>query len=106
MTIREYCANRARSVRKVAIIIGVLVLLACSAYSTIARLQLNSWYIAGVTGLFIFIVMHIGMNRIKCPRCGASLRHTAYRELSPTAPPLAVCPGCRVSLDEPTERST
>jgi hypothetical protein len=106
VTIREYCADRARSVRKVTIILGVLFLLACSAYESIAKLQINSWYIAGAAGLFIFIVMNVGMTRIRCPRCGTSLRRIAYNELSPLRPPAATCPGCGVSLDERVELRT
>lgn len=101
MTIREYCADRARSVRKVTIILGVIFLVSCSFYTTFAKLQINSWYIAGAALLFIFIVMNVGMTRIKCPRCGTSLRRIAFNELTPVLPQITACPHCRVSLDEP-----
>jgi hypothetical protein len=103
MTIREYCAKRARSVRKVTIVLGVLFLLACSVYETSAKLQANSWYIAGAALLFIFIVMNVGMTRIRCPRCGNSLRRIVYSELSPMLPPIATCPHCNARLDETME---
>jgi hypothetical protein len=101
VTIREYCANRARSVRRVTIILGVIFLVSCSFYATFAKLQINSWYIAGVAGLFIFILMNVGMNRIRCPRCGESLRRAAFNELTPVLPQITACPHCRVGLDEP-----
>jgi len=103
MTIREYCAARARSVRKVTIILGVIFLVSCSVYTTFAKLQINSWYIAGAAGLFIFIVMNAGMTRIRCPRCSTSLRRIAFNELSPLLPPATTCPGCGVNLDEQVE---
>lgn len=106
MTIREYCAARARSLRKVTIILGVLFLLACAVYTTFAKLKINSWYIAGAALLFIYIVMNVGMTRIRCPRCDTSLRQIAFNELSPLLPPAAACPGCGVSLDAPMDLST
>jgi hypothetical protein len=54
MTISEYCANRARSVTRVTIILGVLLMLGCSAYGVIAKAHINSWYVAGTADLVIF----------------------------------------------------
>jgi hypothetical protein len=104
VTIREYCANRARSVRKVTIILGVIFLVSCSFYTTFAKLQNNSWYIAGAAGLFIFVIMNVGTNRIGCPRCDSSLRRAAFNELTPVLPLITACPHCGVSLDEPMNR--
>jgi hypothetical protein len=100
MTIREYCANRARSVRKLAIVLGVLFLLSCSFYVTIAKVQINSWYIAGAATVLIATIMSIGMRRIRCPRCDTNLQRVAYNELAPRLA-LTTCPQCNVSLDEP-----
>jgi hypothetical protein len=55
------------------IILGVLFLLTCSAYGNIAKLQINGWYVTGAAIVLIFIVMNVGMTRIRCPGCGVSL---------------------------------
>lgn len=101
MTIREYCAGRARKVSNLTIILGVIFLLCWNTYETIAKLQINSWYFAGAATLLIFIVMNVGMSRITCPRCGGSLRRAAYNELTPVLPQITACPHCGVSLDAP-----
>lgn len=80
---------------------AVLFMVCCSAYTAIAKVHIDSWYIAGATGLLMVALMHIGMRRIKCPRCASSLSHAAYTELSSVRPPVAACPNCNVSLDEP-----
>jgi hypothetical protein len=50
MTIREYCAARMRLARKIAVPLGVVFIVLCSAYQVTAKVAINLWYIAAATG--------------------------------------------------------
>jgi hypothetical protein len=106
MTIREYCAHRACFARRVAIALGVAFMVICSAYDVIARVNINTWYVAGAAALLVLAALSAGLRSIKCPRCGMSLRKVAANEMTPTLPKLDAFPRCRVSLDEPMAMPT
>jgi hypothetical protein len=101
MTIREYCAQRARLARKIAVSLGVAFMVSCVVYDVFAKAKLNSWYVAGGAALLVIGVLSVGLRGIRCPRCGFSLRKVAANEMTPTLPKLNDCPRCGVSLDEP-----
>jgi hypothetical protein len=103
MTIREYCAHRSRLARKIAILVGVSWMLGWSAFQVLAKMTINSWYVAGTAALLIACVMNVVLQRTKCPRCGFSLRKVVAQAASSTLPRVDACPHCGVSLDEPTE---
>jgi hypothetical protein len=101
MTIREYCALRMRLARRIAIPLGVIFLLGSAAFQVLAKVRINSWYLAGVAGLIIACVMLPIFRWTRCPCCGQSLSKVVASSGNGRLPQLDACPHCGVSLDQP-----
>jgi hypothetical protein len=57
MTIWEYYARRMRLARRIAIPLGVIFLVGSAVFQVLAKVRINSWYLAGAAGLIIVWVM-------------------------------------------------
>jgi hypothetical protein len=89
-----------RLARRIAIPLGVLFLVGSSAYQVLAKVRINSWYLAGGAGVIIVCVMLPIFRRTRCPRCGLSLSKVVASVGNGRLPRLDACPHCGVSLDE------
>jgi hypothetical protein len=100
MTIWEYYARRMRLARRIAIPLGVIFLVGSAVFQVLAKVRINSWYLAGAAGLIIVWVMLPILRSTRCPRCGQSLSKVVASAGNGRLPQLDACSHCGVSLDE------
>jgi hypothetical protein len=102
MTIRDYLRQKTRLIRPLLIAWIVLITLSMIVFPQITK----RWGVAWVLLWFLpaIAVLYRVYDRIRCPRCNASLRSVINTLVNAKATPqIDFCPHCGVSFDEPAQ---